>query len=167
MVLVDTSVWIRSLAGKEPYRASLDRLLADESVLGHELVYGELLIGDPGARSATLTHYRRFSYAASVAHEEVVALVRARRLFGRGIGWIDAQLLASMLVAGARLYTADTSLAAIARDLGVAVLALATTRSGFVASSTILPTASLTAMARPIETGDEVTSSPPIWVSPT
>jgi predicted nucleic acid-binding protein len=120
MVLVDTSVWIRSLAGKEPFRRRVDRLLADESVLGHELIYGELLIGDPGARSATLTHYRRFSYAASVPHEEVVVLVRARRLFGRGIGWIDAHLLASALVSGARLYTVDAPLAGIARELGLA-----------------------------------------------
>ena len=120
MVLVDTSVWIRSLAGKEPFRTIVDRLLTNESVLGHELVYGELLIGDPGARSATLTHYLRFSYASSVPHEEVVALIRARRLFGRGIGWIDAHLLASSLVSGARLFTADAPLAAIARDLGIA-----------------------------------------------
>jgi predicted nucleic acid-binding protein len=120
MVLVDTSIWIRSLAGKEPFRTIVDRLLADESVLGHELVYGELLIGDPGARSATLTHYLRFSYASAVPHAEVVALLRARRLFGRGIGWIDAHLLASSLVSGARLYTADGALAGIAQDLGIA-----------------------------------------------
>lgn len=119
MVLVDTSVWIRSLAGKEPFRKRVDRLLADESVLGHALVYGELLIGDPGARSAMLAHYSRFSYAASVPHEEVIALVRARRLFGRGIGWIDAHLLASSLVSGARLYTVDGPLAGLARELGV------------------------------------------------
>jgi predicted nucleic acid-binding protein len=50
----------------------------------------------------------------------VVALVRARRLFGRGIGWIDAHLLASSLVSGARLYTADAPLAGVARDLAIA-----------------------------------------------
>jgi hypothetical protein len=67
-----------------------------------------------------LTHYRRFSYVESVPHDEVVALVRARRLFGRGIGWIDAHLLASSLVSGAQLYTADVPLAGIARGLGIA-----------------------------------------------
>jgi predicted nucleic acid-binding protein len=120
MVLVDTSVWIRSMAGKEPFRTIVDRLLDRESVLGHELVYGELLIGDAGARSAMLTHYRRFSYVESVPHEEVVALVRERRLFGRGVGWIDAHLLASSLVSRAQLYTADAPLAGIARGLGIA-----------------------------------------------
>ncbi len=120
MVLVDTSVWIRALAGKEPYRTIVDQLLADESVFGHELVYGELLIGNLGARTAMLTHYRSFNYAASVPHEDVVALVRTRRLFGRGIGWIDAHLLASSLVSGVRLYTVDGPLAQIARDVEIA-----------------------------------------------
>jgi predicted nucleic acid-binding protein len=120
MVLVDTSVWIRSLAGKQPFRSSVDRLLADERVLAHDLVYGELLVGDLGGRTAMLTAYARFNYAASVPHDEVVALVRARRLFGRGIGWVDAHILASSLVSPARLYTVDGPLATLARELGVA-----------------------------------------------
>lgn len=51
MVLVDTSVWIRSLQNRVPYLAELDRLLGLDEVAGHELVYGELLIGDKGGRS--------------------------------------------------------------------------------------------------------------------
>src|SRR5213593_1790538 len=54
MVLVDTSVWIRSLAGRAPYMAELDRLLELDEVAGHELVYGELLIGDRGGRKKLL-----------------------------------------------------------------------------------------------------------------
>jgi predicted nucleic acid-binding protein len=46
MVLVDTSVWIRSLANRAPFKAELDRLLGLGEVAGHELVYGELLIGE-------------------------------------------------------------------------------------------------------------------------
>jgi hypothetical protein len=49
MALVDTSVWVRLLAGREPYAAELDRLLGLDEVTGHELVYGELLIGGMGA----------------------------------------------------------------------------------------------------------------------
>jgi predicted nucleic acid-binding protein len=120
VILVDTSVWIRSLAGKQPFRASLDRLLANEMVLGHEMVFGELLIGDPGGRTQTLSLYSHFSHAATVPHREVAELVRARRLFGRGIGWIDAHLLAASLVAGAQLYTANGQLAKIAEELSVA-----------------------------------------------
>jgi predicted nucleic acid-binding protein len=120
VVLIDTSIWIRALAGRQPFRSTVDRLLADEMVLGHELVFGELLIGDPGGRGRTLSLYAHFSYAATVAHHEVVDLVRARRLFGRGIGWIDAHLLASSLVGGVQLYTADGPLAKIAAEFAVA-----------------------------------------------
>jgi predicted nucleic acid-binding protein len=120
VVLVDTSVWIRALAGKQPFRSTVDRLLADEMVLGHEMVLGELLIGDPGGRARTLSLYEHFSYAATIPHREVVDLVRARRLFGRGVGWIDAHLLASSLVARVRLYTVDGPLARIADELELA-----------------------------------------------
>lgn len=46
--------------------------------------------------------------------------MRARGLQGRGIGWVDTHLLASTLVAGARLWTADARLAEIAAETGVA-----------------------------------------------
>jgi len=55
-----------------------------------------------------------------VSHAEVLAFVRERELNGRGIGWIDAHLLASALVAQVTLWTADAALATIARELGIA-----------------------------------------------
>jgi hypothetical protein len=64
MVLVDTSVWIRFLAGRAPYAAELDRLLGLDEVTGHELVYGELLIGDRGGRRKLLAAYERMHQAA-------------------------------------------------------------------------------------------------------
>jgi predicted nucleic acid-binding protein len=119
MVLVDTSVWIRALAGKAPFPAGLDALLDREQILSHELVYGELLIGDRSGRAKLLASYRHVPPAPIVPHAEVVELVRSRKLQGCGIGWIDAHLLASTLVAGAELWTADTSLAEIAEQLDI------------------------------------------------
>ena len=119
MVLVDTSVWIRALAGKQPFRSAADRLLLDEEVLGHEMVFAELLVGDAAGRARTLSLYEQFSYAGTIPHREVVDLVRTRRLFGRGIGWIDAHLIASALVTRVPLYTADAPLAKIANELGI------------------------------------------------
>jgi len=122
VVLVDTSVWIRFLAGTKPYASQLDRLLSQDEVLGHDFVYGELLIGDNGGRAKLLAGYKVMLHAASVADAEVVEFVRRRRLNGRGIGWIDAHLLASAIVAHSRLWTADRSLASVALDIGVAYL---------------------------------------------
>ena len=119
-VLVDTSIWIRFLVGTEPYANKLGRLLSDDEVLGHDFVYGELLIGDRGGRAKLLAQYKLMRQAAFVANSEVVEFVRHHKINGRGIGWIDAHLLASAIVGSSRLWTADRPLAAVALDIGVA-----------------------------------------------
>lgn len=119
-VLVDTSVWIRFFAGREPFASELRRLLLLDEVSGHELIFGELLIGDRGGRSKLLADYEKMHQAAAVPHANVVAFVRHRDLHGRGVGWIDIHLLASAIVGRLLLWTADPRLAAMAEDLGVA-----------------------------------------------
>src|SRR5688500_15096769 len=98
MVLVDTSVWIRFLSNREHYASELDQLLSRDEVIGHELVFGELLIGDRGGRTTLLAAYAQMRQANRVPHDEVVEFVRERRLHGRGMGWIDVHLLASAIV---------------------------------------------------------------------
>jgi predicted nucleic acid-binding protein len=120
MVLVDTSVGIRRFARLEPYSNELDQLLVFEQVVSHELVYGELLMGDRGGRKQFLEDYGQYRRASLVQHDEVVSFVRARRLQGRGVGWIDAHLLASALADRVTLWTADRYLNEVARELGVA-----------------------------------------------
>src|SRR5690348_1772512 len=117
--LVDTSVWIRFLSGKPPFEAELRRLLARGDVVGHDLIYGELLVGDRGGRRAVLADFARMNQAPIVRHDEVVAFVRDRQLPGRGLGWIDVHLLAAALVGRLKLWTADAALAGVARELGV------------------------------------------------
>jgi predicted nucleic acid-binding protein len=119
-VLVDTSVWIKFLSNRAPHAGALDRLLGRDDVSGHDFVYGELLIGDKGGRRQLLAEYAQMHQAPVVAHADVVTFVRERRLHGRGIGWIDAHLLASALVGRLQLWTADPALAGLARELGVA-----------------------------------------------
>src|SRR5262245_23225325 len=118
-VLVDTSVWIRFLANRAPYATELDKLLSRDEVVGHDFVYGELLIGDKGGRKSLLANYERMEQAPLVPHAEVVAFVRHRKLNGRGIGWIDTQLLASALVGRLKLWTTDSPLATVATELGI------------------------------------------------
>jgi predicted nucleic acid-binding protein len=120
MVLVDASIWIRFLANRAPYAAELDKLLGLDQIVGHELVYGELLIGDRGGRRRLLSAYDRMHQARMVPHADVVLFVRARDLFGRGVGWIDVHLLASAIVGRFRFWTADASLSSVAEDLDVA-----------------------------------------------
>ena len=119
IVLVDTSVWIRFLSDRAPYAAELDSLLSRDEVSGHDFVYGELLIGDKGGRRQLLKEYEQMHQAPVVPHSDVVAFVRDRRLHGRGIGWIDAHLLASALVGRLRLWTIDPALTMLAKELGI------------------------------------------------
>ena len=120
IVLVDTSVWIRFLSNRAPFAATLDELLSQEEVSGHELVYGELLIADKGGRRQLLAGYEMMHQAPTVAHRDVVEFVRHRGLHGRGIGWIDAHLLASALVGRLQLWTTDPRLMMVAGELGIA-----------------------------------------------
>jgi predicted nucleic acid-binding protein len=120
MILVDTSVWIRALSQKAPYAAELDRLLARDEVSGHQLVYGELLIGDRGGRQKLLESYERIHQAPVIPHQDVVKFVRKRKLHGAGIGWIDAHLLASALVGNLKLWSLDSYVSALAREFKVA-----------------------------------------------
>jgi predicted nucleic acid-binding protein len=120
MVLVDTSVWIRFLAGREPFATGLDELLRRDEVIGHDMVFGELLTGDTGGgRKNLLEAYIQMHQASIVPHQEVVEFVRARHLAGRGVGWIDVNLLASTVVGRLRLWTADLRFATLAGELRV------------------------------------------------
>jgi predicted nucleic acid-binding protein len=120
MVLVDTSVWIRFLSSREPYASGLDDLLSRDDVVGHAMVFGELLIGNRGGRTKLLAAYAQMHQATVVPHREVVEFVRERRLLGRGIGWIDVHLLASVTVDRLQLWTADRRFSAVADDLRLA-----------------------------------------------
>ena len=124
MVLVDTSVWIRFLTGREPYGTELDSLLERDEVAGHELVFGELLIGDKGGRRKLLDE--QMHQANPVPHGDVVVFVRERRLHGQGAGWIDVHLLASAIVGRYRLWTADPRLAALAEKFDLSYTLTAT-----------------------------------------
>ena len=120
MVLVDTSVWIRFLANRMPFAAELERMLERDEAAGHDLVYGELPIGNSGGRTQLLTSYDLIHRVPAVCHADVTFFVRSHKLHGRGIGWIDAHLLASALVADTSLWTADEHLARLAGELGIA-----------------------------------------------
>ena len=120
MILVDTSVWVRFLANREPFASTLNHLLENEEVAGHEFVFGEILVGDRGGRGKLLAAYSLIPHLNRLPHGEVVAFARERRLLGLGVGWIDIHLLASTIAAKSLLFTADKPLADVARQLGVA-----------------------------------------------
>lgn len=115
-VLVDTSIWRKYLAGVASTRA-LGRLLDDNEVLLHPFVLGELTLG--GLSDREVLTFKRLPTTPILKQEDVLGFITERRLSRKGIGWVDAHLLASALVTGTRLWSADRALAGVARTLGV------------------------------------------------
>ena len=117
MVLVDTSVWIDHTRFPDN---SLEKLLLEERVVTHPFVLGELAMGTLKRREETLDAIQGLPRALSAYDEEVVRFVSERGLFGTGIGYLDAHLLASVkLMDDAQLWTRDKRLLAAAERLGL------------------------------------------------
>ena len=116
-VLVDTSVWRKYFTGSLSVRRLSDLLDEDGAVLVHPFVIGEMILGGLSTREEGF--FGRLPSAGVVAHEEVLAFVRRRRLMRRGMGWVDVHLLASTLTSSAVLWSMDADLKAAAATLGV------------------------------------------------
>ncbi len=118
MILVDTSVWIEHLRSNSE---RLARLLNDEQVLAHPFVIGELALGNLRKRQELLGDLRNLPQAPVASDDEVLRFVTRNALAGSGIGYIDAHLLAAvLLVPGASLWTRDKRLLAVGHRLGLA-----------------------------------------------
>jgi predicted nucleic acid-binding protein len=117
MVLVDSSVWTDHFRSADPL---LLRLLMREEVLAHRFVIGELMLAGLYRRPDALRELRMLPAAPLPTPTEVERLIEAKSLDGRGIGYVDATLLAAVrLLPGARLWTRDRRLAAVAAETGV------------------------------------------------
>ena len=116
MVLADTCIWIEHFRHGEQ---SLADRLAEGIVLMHPFVSGELACGNLKDRDSILSALRALPAATPATDAEVLQLVEDRRLWGRGLGWIDAHLLASALLSKCRFWTSDTRLAKAASELGL------------------------------------------------
>jgi len=101
------------------WRSPLVRLLEDDQVFAHPWVRGELALGSLRDRTAFLELLESLPQVEPATDAAVLALVEQRRLLGRGVGWVDAQLLAACVNHPCRLWTRDRRLAAVAQELGV------------------------------------------------
>ena len=118
MILVDTSVWVDHLRAGAP---ALAAALEKGSVLMHPFVLGELACGNLKNRGEVLRLLGDLPEAALATDPEALNYIERRKLMGRGIGYVDVHLLASVALAGAaRLWTRDKRLAAVAADLKLA-----------------------------------------------
>jgi len=119
LILVDTSVWVDHLRSGD---AQLANLLERGAVLMHPFVVGEIACGSLSDRSSILELLDDLPAAVVAEGEEVLAFIERHVLHGKGIGYVDMHLLASVkLTEGASLWTRDKRLHIAARDLGCAM----------------------------------------------
>ena len=117
MTLADTSVWVDHLRhGRHQFAV----LLEEGHVLCHPFIIGELACGSLANRDLFLGLLGALPRARTAEHKEVMQLVHARHVHGRGLGWVDMHLLASTLLEGCSLWTLDKRLEEVATQLGVA-----------------------------------------------
>ena len=118
MILVDSSVWVDHLRTGEP---SLVELLNSSQVLMHPFVVGELACGNLKNRKVVLSLLQDLPTVPVATEEEVLFFIERHDLMGRGIGYVDAHLLAAVVLAGTeQLWTRDKRLGAVAGAMRLA-----------------------------------------------
>ena len=118
MILVDTSIWIDHLRSGD---SALEQLLETGRVWTHPFVIGELACGNLKQRKTVLSLLEDLPHVRVATDDETLFFIETNALMGRGIGYIDAHLLAAVALTGStRLWTRDKRLNAVAESLGLA-----------------------------------------------
>ena len=118
MILPDTSVWIAHM--RDPI-VELRQLLETGQVVIHSMVIGEIACGTFHERADFLSYLHSLPRIGELPHDQVIKEIETGGFMGRGIGFIDAHLLTSVMSrSDATLWTRDQSLRQIAEEVGVA-----------------------------------------------
>jgi predicted nucleic acid-binding protein len=118
LILVDTSVWVDHFRRGD---AGLVDLLERSIVIMHPFVVGEIACGSLQDRESILELLQDLPAAAVAEGDEVLGFIESHVLHGKGIGYVDVHLLASVaLTEGAKIWTRDKKLRLVAQMIGCA-----------------------------------------------
>ena len=113
MILVDTSVWIEFLRGKEPIAAEMEQLLDAARVCSIEAVFGELLQGCKNKAETT----KVLGYWRDVPRVEIPELLIAageysaeHKLTSKGLALTDSALIVAADLHKCSVWTLDKTL---------------------------------------------------------
>lgn len=117
-ILVDSSVW----AGHFKQRnGQLVALLEAGVVVCHPHIVVEIACGTPPNRRTIIGMLAELESTPVATSTELLAMLEAQRLYGRGCGLVDLSLIASVLLASKTLlWTLDKRLDQIAGGLNLA-----------------------------------------------
>ena len=114
-VLVDSSVWVGHFKQRNEH---LVTLLEDGAVLCHPYIVAEVACGTPPSRRVIIAMLIELESSPVATQDELLAMIEARRLYGRGCGLVDLSLLASILInEKALIWTLDKRLELLASEL--------------------------------------------------
>jgi predicted nucleic acid-binding protein len=117
MILADTSIWIDHFRHSDP---RLESILKNDQIFMHPLVLGELAVVNLSPRAKLLADLKDLPQIDTAMDDEVLRFVEVHKLFGIGIGYIDAHLLVSArLVPDTTIWTRDKRLESAAARLGL------------------------------------------------
>ena len=117
MILADTSVWIDHLRFGIP---EMQQHLNHNRIVIHPLIIAELALGSLRDRGKTLALLDLLPQIRVAQMGEVRTLIELRRLYGLGIGAIDAHLIASILISPPTLmWTRDKQLRKVSEHVGI------------------------------------------------
>ena len=114
MVLVDTSVWVSHF--RETHDGLVE-LLNNGEVVCHPFIIGELACGNLNNRTSIIALLEALPAALVVEHEELLSFIEARKIMGKGLGYVDVHLLAASFLTGVPLWTLDKKLDRVAGGL--------------------------------------------------
>jgi predicted nucleic acid-binding protein len=118
MIIVDTSVWLDHLCTGDTHLAAL---LNGVQVYMHPFVLGELACSNLSDRKHVLALLKGLPSATVASPDEALYAIEENTLLGKGIGYVDAHLLASAkLSSDTRLWTRDNRLHQLALSLKLA-----------------------------------------------
>jgi predicted nucleic acid-binding protein len=114
MTLVDTSVWINHF-----HKPSLKliALLEKKEVLTHSAVLGEIAAGSMRNRARVLGDLKQLQRADEISAEETLYFIEMRHMYGKGLSWVDLQLIASCLTTKCSLLTEEKRMMKAWEDL--------------------------------------------------
>jgi predicted nucleic acid-binding protein len=119
VILVDTSIWVEMFR-KGTFKAQLATLIGDDQLCTHPFVVGELACGYLPDRQQTLLELDKLPSLPTIRTADVRYMLETRGLFSKGIGFIDAQLVASCITAhGTQIWTIDGPLGSVAESVGL------------------------------------------------
>jgi predicted nucleic acid-binding protein len=116
LILADSSIWIDHLRFPN---SMLDDLVERWEIFCHPCIIGELACGNMSEREERLQFLKELPQAKVASHAEVLRFIERRHLMGRGVGYLDMQLLASTALQSGLLWTRDRRLKEAAESLGL------------------------------------------------